>query len=85
MSDKKKTDPTFFLNSMADAFNSNHEFECGKLEPDQRRGMLFFLIKYYAENGIGFVVSAENRQHFIRKRSKVRQQSFFMGFIFSVF
>jgi hypothetical protein len=57
---------------LADNFNSkHHQFGCGKLEPEQRSGMSYFLVKHYAEHGVGFEVTAENRQEFIRVRSAV--------------
>lgn len=67
---------------MADNFNSNHiwlsapmkkknkEGKAG-LERMQAQGMIYFLIKFFAENGKGFVVTDENKAEFIRVRSKV--------------
>lgn len=45
---------------MADNFHSNHAWNCGRLEPLQRKWMLFFLIKYQMENGVGFVITSGN-------------------------
>ncbi len=56
------------MKKRADDFNRNHTFNCGKLGSNQRRGMFYFLVEYYAENGVGFEVTADNRDEFIRER-----------------